>query len=294
MAVEANTNLAADFGTIKSIDFVNLFSDRFDQLRELLGISRIIDLPADRELVTYKWATDLKDGKVAEGETIPLSKVTRVKDKTHTLEMQKYRRNVTAEAIARHGKATAVDRANDEILYAIAGELRANYFTLLGKSTTKVKGDNYKQAFARSIGKAKSFQAFSGHQLVTFVNSMDVYEYLGDTNTFVGADGNGVFGFELLTGFLGQKFVIALPEVPEGTIYTTAVSNLQLARLDLQASGLKGTIIDYTDVNNIIGVAHDRKTENASLDALFLLSTVLFAEVPEGVVMATVEVPSAG
>ena len=92
-----------DLGEIKSIDFVNKFSKNINDLLRLLGVTRRQELTNDLKIQTYKWTADVDTTKTAEGETIPLSKMTRAKDQEYTVEWFKKRRAVSAEAIARHG-----------------------------------------------------------------------------------------------------------------------------------------------------------------------------------------------
>ena len=92
-----------DLGEIKSIDFVNKFSKNINDLLRLLGVTRRQELTNDLKIQTYKWTTDIDNTVTAEGETIPLSKVSRAKDHEYTVTWFKKRRAVSAEAIARHG-----------------------------------------------------------------------------------------------------------------------------------------------------------------------------------------------
>lgn len=83
---ENNLNVMSDLGEIKSIDFVNKFSTNINELLKLLGVTRKQELTNDLKIQTYKWSTTLDKTNPAEGETIPLSKVTRAKAKEYTVE----------------------------------------------------------------------------------------------------------------------------------------------------------------------------------------------------------------
>lgn len=78
-AAEDGLTTMDDLGEIKSIDFVNLFEKEIKELLTLLGVTRKLELSQDMKIQMYEWAAALKDGDVAEGEDIPLSKVTRKK-----------------------------------------------------------------------------------------------------------------------------------------------------------------------------------------------------------------------
>lgn len=280
-----------DLGEIKSIDFVNKFSKNINDLLRLLGVTRRQELTNDLKIQTYKWAADVDTTKTAEGETIPLSKMTRAKDQEYTVEWFKKRRAVSAEAIARHGASRAITEADTRLLREIQNGIKENFLAYLKKTKTKVKGKSLQQALANSWGKLTTFNEFEGSPLVSFVNPLDVAEYLG--NTAVASDASNVFGFTLLQNFLGMQNVIVMPSCPQGKIYTTAVENLVFAYLNVAGGDLGGLFADFTDETGLIGVARDRHLNNLTFESVFFGANVLFAEIPDGVVEATIEPASA-
>ena len=137
---EQNLNVMADLGEIKSIDFVNRFSKNINDLLTLLGVTRKESLSSDLKIKTYKWNVDLNNTNPGEGETIPLSKVTRTPDKEYTVEWFKKRRVTTAEAIARHGASRAINESDNRIMREIQNGIKEQFFDFLKKKPTKVKG----------------------------------------------------------------------------------------------------------------------------------------------------------
>ena len=287
---EANLNTMADLGEIKSIDFVNKFSKNINELLQLLGVTRRETLTSDLKIKTYKWSVDLDSTNPAEGETIPLSKVTRVLDKEYTVAWFKKRRVTTAEAIARHGAARAITESDKRIMREIQNGIKNDFFTFLKIKPTKVKGVGLQKALAQSWAKIATFNEFEGSPIVSFVSSLDVANYLGDTA--VGADASNVFGFTLLKNFLGMQNVIVMPSVPAGKVYTTADENLVFAALDVNGGDLGGLFADYTDETGLIAATRGREISNLTYESVFFGANVLFAEIPEGVVEATIEAPA--
>lgn len=286
---EAKLNTMADLGEIKSIDFVNKFSKNINDLLKLLGVTRREELTNDLKIKTYKWEVDLDATNPGEGETIPLSKVTRVIDQEYAVEWFKKRRVTTAEAIARHGAAKAITESDKRIMREIQNNIKANFFAFLKKKPTKVKGVGLQKALAVSWGKLATFNEFEGSQMVSFVSSLDVAEYLGDTK--VGADASNAFGMTLLKNFLGMQNVIVMPSVPQGKVYSTAVDNLVLSALNVNGGDLGGLFADYTDETGLIAATRGREISNLTYESVFFGAMVLFAEIPEGVVEATIEAP---
>ncbi|ATU29616.1 MULTISPECIES: phage capsid protein [Enterococcus] len=286
-AAETGLTTMEDLGEIKSIDFVNRFEAGIKELLELLGVTRIEPLSRDMKIQMYKWTASLKDGAVAEGEDIPLSKVTRAKDKSFSVTFNKWRRAVSAESIARHGASLAIDQADNKLLRQIQGGIKTKFVDFLGTAPTKVTSDGLQKALAQSWGKLSTFEEFDGAQFVSFVNPMDVANYLGDTKVL--ADASNVFGMTLLKNFLGATNVIVLNAVPEGKVYSTAVDNIVLAYLDMKASDLGDIFVDFTDETGLISATRGRTLRNATYESLFMNALVLFPEIPAGVVEATID-----
>lgn len=290
MAAEEKLTVMNDLGEIKTIDFVNKFGTNISELLELLGVTRKEPLSADMKIRTYKWEKDIDQTSVGEGETIPLSKVTRALDKEYQVAWIKKRRAVSAEAIARHGASLAIDQADQRIMREIQNKIKTDFFTFLKTEPTKVKGTGLQGALAQTWGKLQTFSEFDGSPIVSFVSSLDVANYLGDKA--VGADASNVFGMTLLKNFLGMQNVIVLPNVPQGKVYSTAVENIVLAYLDVNSSDLGGMFADYTDETGLIASSRDRSLNNLTYESVFFGALKLFAEIPKGVVEATIEVPA--
>lgn len=285
-AAEPDLTKMDDLGEIKSIDFVNRFEKGIKELLELLGVTRLEPLSKDMKIQMYKWTTSLKDGNVAEGDDIPLSKVTRAKGKSFTVTFNKWRRAVTAEAIARHGASIAIDQSDEKLLRQIQGGIKSQFVNFLGTAPTKIPAEGLQKALAQSWGKLSTFEEFDGAQFVSFVNPMDVATYLGDTKVL--ADASNVFGMTLLKNFLGATNVIVLNAIPEGKVYSTAVDNIVLAYLDMKASDLGDIFVDFVDETGFISATRGRTLRNATFESLFMNALTLFPEIPEGVVEATI------
>lgn len=284
---EAKLTVMNDLGEIKTIDFVNRFSKGIKDLLALLSVTRIETLSQDMKIQTYKWTDDIDATNPGEGETIPLSKVSRAKDKEFQVEWFKKRRAVSIEAIARHGASVAIDQADERVMRAIQNGIKTTFVEFLKKKPTKVKGVGLQKALAQSWGKLATFDEFDGSQLVSFVNPLDVAEYLGDTK--VNPDASNTYGMTLLKNFLGANNVVVLNSIPQGKVYSTAVDNLVFAHLNVRNGDVGGIFADFTDETGYIAAGRDRQLNNLTYDSVFFGANVLFAEIPEGVVEATIE-----
>ena len=288
---ENKLTVMTDLGEIKTIDFVNKFSTNISELLTLLGVTRKEPLSSDMKIKTYKWEKDIDSTNPGEGETIPLSKVTRAVDQEYQVSWIKKRRAVSAEAIARHGVSIAIDQADQRVMREIQNKIKTDFFTFLSTNPTKVNGTGLQGALAQAWGKLQTFSEFDGSPIVSFVSSLDAANYLGDKA--VGADASNVFGMTLLKNFLGMQNVIVLPNVPKGKVYSTAIENIVLAYLDVNSSDLGGMFADYTDETGLIASSRDRSLNNLTYESVFFGALKLFAEVPKGVIEATIQTPAA-
>lgn len=284
---ETNLNKMGDLGAIKSIDFVNKFGISINDLLQMLGATRKEPLTADMKINLYKWSVDMnKDATVGEGETIPLSKVTRELDRTVTVEWLKKRRAVSAEAIARHGVDIAITQSDAKLMREIQNGVKKDFVDFLGTTETKIDTPDLQNALSKSWGKLQTIPEFEGQQLVSFVNPMDVVDFLSGKP--VQADASNSYGMTLLQNFIGVDRVISLASIPQGKVYSTAVDNIVLAYLDMQRSALNGYFVDYTDETGLLAVVSERQTSNLTLESTFLGALKLFTEIPNGVIEATI------
>lgn len=283
---EENLTKMESLGEIKSIDFVNRFATNINELLKLLGVTRKMPLTNDLLIKFYGWETELKDGNVPEGVDIPLSIATRKPLGTEQVVFNKWRRAVSAEAINRHGASLAIDEADSKLIRKIQNGIKTGLVDYLAKDPTKLSVSDLQQALAQSWGTLSTFEEFDGAQFVSFINPLDAATYMSDTK--VGADASNAYGMTLLQNFVGASNVVVLNSIPQGKVYSTAVDNLVLAYLDMRGSDLGGIFADITDQTGLISATRGRVLRNATYESLFMNALTLFAEIPEGVVEATI------
>ena len=290
MAIDENTQISTDFGTIQNIDYVNVFGYSIQELMDLLGITRQQALKFGQKIQTYKWGKTLAtDNAVGEGEVIPLSKFTLNPDKQYDAPLHKYRRVTTAETISKYGYKQAVTDADQQLLQEQQEGIKSDFYTFLAAAPTKQTASNLQQAISLGWGKTKTF--FKGNvNIITLVSAMDVAKYLGDAPIQSGP--STAYGFTLLTGFLNQT-VAVYDGVPEGKVYTTAANNLVLAKFDINSSDLMQAGFNFTtDQTGLVGVAHSTTLNNLTAETVAIDGAALFAEVANGVVETSI-VPKA-
>jgi hypothetical protein len=267
----------------QSIDFTEQFTGSISTLLQALNVTRMQPMAVGSQIKIYKSEVTKANGNVAEGEVIPLSKVTRKLADTKELAYKKYRKQTTAEAIQSAGFNAAVNDTDSKLLRSIQGDIKKDFFDFVQTGTTKTSGDTFQKAIAQALGQLAIKWEDDDVQSVLFANSLDFYTYLGDSNITT----QTAFGLTYIQNYLGFNTIILTGAVKQGTIAATASQNLNYAYAALNGN-LNQAFNLTTDETGLIGVVHNSVTENASYETMALTSGVLFPERLDGIVVATI------
>lgn len=271
----------------QSIDFTEQFTGSISTLLQALNVTRMQPMAVGSQIKIYKSEVTKADGNVAEGEVIPLSKVTRKLADTKELAYKKYRKQTTAEAIQSAGFNAAVNDTDSKLLRSIQGDIKKDFFDFVQTGTTKTSGDTFQKAIAQALGQLAIKWEDDDVQSVLFANPLDFYTYLGDSNITT----QTAFGLTYIQNYLGFNTIILTGAVKQGTIAATASQNLNYAYAALNGN-LNQAFNLTTDETGLIGVVHNSVTENASYETMALTSGVLFPERLDGIVVATIGAPA--
>lgn len=184
-AAPANMTGTPQFSTVsaRDIDFVSSFSKNVQSLLDVLGIARMIKKANGTALVVKKATGTLQSGTVAEGDEIPLSQFGVTEENIGTITLEKYRKGVSAEAIANYGYDVAVARTDEEFKSQLTGIVTDKFYDFMKTGTLTSEEDKWQKAFAMAIGRVKNkFQSMNrtATGVAVFVNTLDVYAYLGN------------------------------------------------------------------------------------------------------------------
>lgn len=127
----------------QSIDFTEQFTGSISTLLQALNVTRMQPMAVGSQIKIYKSEVTKANGNVAEGEVIPLSKVTRKLADTKELAYKKYRKQTTAEAIQSAGFNAAVNDTDSKLLRSIQGDIKKDFFDFVQTGTTKTSGDTF-------------------------------------------------------------------------------------------------------------------------------------------------------
>lgn len=275
---------------IRKVDFVTQFEKNWDALVEILGVMRPIKKDPGTALTSYRVKMGaLQGGKeVGEGEDIPLTKADFIPVKYGTLDIEKYAKAVSIESVEKYGARLAVDKTDEEFRNELQDEVMTRFYDFAKTGELEITATNFQQAIALSIGAVKyRFKKMhrNAKKVVLFVNTMDVYTYLGEANISV----QNQFGFEYMKNFMGADTVILTAEVDPGTVIAIPADNIVLYYTDPGDSDYADLGLNYTvsGETNLIGFAAQGNYSNATGEAYALMGFTMFAEFIDAIAVAT-------
>ena len=284
---EANINVAA-----REIDFVTRFGRNWEHLRDIMGIMRMIRKQPGAVLKSKEAAFKLQSGTVGEGEEIPYSLAT-VNEKTYAeMDVEKYAKAVSIEAIKENGYDVAVGMTDDAFLIELQNLVVGRFYEYLNTGTLTSYETSWQRALAMAKGNVlNKFKQMhrTCTEVVAFVNILDLYEYLGEANVTIQMD----FGFTYIQNFMGYRtvFLLSDEEIQRGRVIATPVENLVLYYVDPSDSDFAraGLVYRTAGETNLIGFHTQGNYNTAVSESFALMGMVLFAEYLDGIAVADVD-----
>ena len=281
MAAITDTTTTAQITTsVKEIDFVSRFNRNWDSLREILGIMNPVRKTHGTKLVASKASIVLQDGSVAEGDEVPLSQAKVEPVAFEDIELKKYRKAVTAEAVAKYGAAVAVQKTDDAFLVELQNEVLDDFYEFAQTGTLTGEAATFQMAVAMATTMVKDkFKKLrlDYTNIVAFVNTVDVGKYLGTAPITV-QNRNGV---EYIKDFLGVQTVIITSEIPEGKVLAIPADNIVLYYIDPADGDFRELGLEYytgDGETNLIGIHKEGNYGRVMGETHVLMGIKLFAE----------------
>lgn len=278
--------------TAREIDFVTRFGLNWQALMQILGIMRPIKKVPGAVLKSKHAAINLESGTVGEGETIPLS-LASVTEKTYAeMDIEKYAKAVSIEAIKDHGYDYAVGKTDDAFLIELQNKVMNRFYTYLNTGELT----NIQTSFQAAVAMAKGLCVNKWKKMhrdvtevVGFANVLDVYEYLASASITI----QNAFGMDYVQNFMGFNtiFLLSDDQIARGTVIATPVENIVLyyvdpAQSDFARAGLSYAVEGNT---NLIGFHTEGNYGNATSRCYAIMGMVMFAEYIDGIAVVKVE-----
>lgn len=273
----------------REVDFVTRFTNNWQALTNIIGITRPIAKQPGTTLTAYEAAVTLEDGTVAEGAEIPYSKATVKPVTTGELTLEKYAKAVSIEAVNQYGAAVAVQKTDDAFLRELQGKVLTKFYTFLATGTLTGTAATFQAAIAKAIGAVTDkFDKLHRDRsnIVVLVNTIDYYDYLGTANLSV----QTAEGITYVQNFLGANTIIITSDIPQGKVIATPVENIVLYYVDPANSDFATLGLNYTvqGDTNLIGFHANGDYQHAVGESFALMGMSLWAEYLDGIAVETI------
>lgn len=280
------TNVAA-----REIDFVTRFGNNWEQLRQIMGISRPIRKTPGTKLVSYTADVTLESGSVDPGEVIPYSKTTIVQSAKADLTIEKYAKAVPIEDVEKYGAAIAIEKSDDAFLTKLQNVVLGKFYTFLNTGSLTGTAATFQAALATAQGLV--LNKFATIQkdvtgIVGFANILDAYDYLGGAQITT----QTAFGLTYLQDFMGYQTLFLLPatRIARNKVLATPVENIDLYYIDPADSEFARLGLQYTTQGetNLVGFHAQGNYSTAVGESFALMGMALWAEYLDGIANVTI------
>lgn len=276
--------------TAREIDFVTRFASNWEGLSDVMGITRMIQKAPGTKLVAKKAVVTLENS-VGEGEEIPYSQARVITIPYADINVEKYSKGVSLEAINEHGYEDAVGRTDDQFLYELQANVLSKYFTYLNGGTLISAKSTFQAALAEAQGRVRNkwkMMRKTITEIVGFCNILDAYDYLGAANITVQSE----FGLNYIENFLGYSklFLCGDTEVARGKIIATPTENVVTYYVTPDDSDFaKAGLVYTTDgVTGLVGFHAEGNYRNAVSESFALVGMTLMAEYIDGIAVVDI------
>lgn len=288
LTTQADITVAA-----REVDFVTRFAQNWEALREILGIMRPIEKAPGTKLTSYqasmKSAALQGGASVGEGDEIPYTEFQVDPVAYADVALEKYAKAVSIEAVTKYGAAVAVQKTDEAFLNELQNVVMTRFYTFLATGSLTDTATSFQMAVAKSIGLVKDkFKKMHRNitGVVTWVNTLDAYEYLGAANLTVQTQ----FGIDYVENFMGAQVLILSSEIARGDVISTPVENIDLyyvnpSNADFAQLGLVYTTDGET---NLIGFHANGDYSHAVGESFALMGMALWAEYLDGISVVSV------
>ena len=272
--------------TAREVDFVSRFADNWEHLRDIMGISRLIRKTPGTVLKSKYATVTLQNGAVGEGEEIPYSQATVATKDYAPINVEKFAKAVSIEAINEHGYDDAIGLTDDQFLFELQTDVTGRFYTFLNTGRLIEAKASFQAALAEAQGRVRN-KWKTMHKGITevvgFCNILDAYDYLGAASITVQSE----FGMNYIENFLGYSrlFLCSDDEVARGKVIATPVENMILYYVSPDDSDFARAGLVYTTdgETNLVGFHVQGNYGTAVSESFALMGMTLMAEYLDGI-----------
>lgn len=273
----------------REVDFVTSFGNDLSALTEVLGIAQPIRKANGTQLVGKTVTGTLESGEVPEGEEIPFSQFSVAPVSYDTISVRKYAKALTLETVIENGVETSVGMTDEEFKQQLIDVILADMYNALLAGTLTAEENTFQMSVSMAVGRVKDkfkkmHKAATG--VAVFVNTLDVYSYLGGAQITV----QTAFGMDYVEKFLGADIVFFSSEVPQGRVIATPVNNMKVYYVDPGDSEFAQIELAYTVDPEVpyIGFHTEGNYRRAQSEDYAIMGIKIFFEYVDAVAVVTI------
>ena len=208
------------------------------------------------------------------------------------VDLRKYAKAVSIEAVNKYGAAVAVQKTDDAFLTELQKVVLGEFYAFLNTGSLTSAEQSFQMALA--MAKANVIDKFNKMrkdvtEIVGFCNVLDAYKYLGAANITV----QTAFGLTYIKDFMGYStlFLLSAPDIPLGRVIATPVENIDLYYVDPGDGDFGQLGLDYTVAGetNLIGFHAMGNYSHAVGECYALMGMKLWAEYLDGIAVVDVD-----
>lgn len=273
------------------VNFVTMFGENWNKFLTLLGITRKIEKTNGTTLKRKRATLVLQNGVTGEFEATPYSEANVEEVPFGSVELARYKKGVSIQAIADHGVADAVRLTDEVFRNKLLKKATNDLYTSLKTGALTYVASSFQMAL--SMAKGLVINAFDAMDLditevVGFANVLDVYEYIGAANITT----QTAFGFEYVENFMGygRLFLMSAPTIARGQVIATPVENLINYYVNPANSEFAEADLAYTvdPMAPYIGFRTVGNYDIGASDRYAIMGNTIFAEIIDGISVVTV------
>lgn len=278
--------------SVREIDFVTQFTHTWRRFMDIIGIMEPIRKAPGTKLVSSKAVVDGDvPEQVGEGEDVPLTKFKITPVSFQDLKLEKYRRAVTAEAVAKYGASIAVRKTDEAFRNMLFSDVMTRFYTFLLTGTLTGTVKTWQRALALSQAAVRN--RFDNSDLtvtdiVGFANVIDYGDYAGDAAITI----QSVNGLQYVKDFLGFNTLFLMGDkfIPRGKVVSVPLSNIDLYYIDPSDGDFNELGLDFrTDPElGLIGFHANGNYTNFTGESQAMMGLILWAEYIDGIAVFTV------
>ena len=234
--------------TAREIDFVTQFTEMWKRWFDIMKIIKPVAKEPGTEIVSYTAAVvgEMPE-QVGAGERVKLTKVKLSRAAHRVMKIEKFRKAVPVEDVAKYGSKVAVEKTDKAFRNKLFRDTLKEFYDFLLTGKLKGTAKTWQRALSSSLYGLRNYldkQDLDYNAIVGFANLMDYEEYVGEKDVTM----QTMNGLNYLLNFMGYDVLWLLPDnyIPRKKVISTTMENIIMYYTNPASSDIKDLGLDFT------------------------------------------------